>query len=423
MREIIEVGLCFLSIFTCVIFLDLCYGKLNNAKLNLNFKNFMIIFIISIISLVNNLYTNNELKTVFSLIIVCTNFKIIYQKDYKNIVISYIMIFLILISLEILVTTSLSAMNVINSNNVASLINYAKLGLSTCLGLIEYIIFCIKPIKRLLQKGLSFLIVNSSVGNISYLMFITTAILGMLSVKNFSSSNSSQFLICLVIIFIILFAVVFKTKTSEVLLKDSNKRLIDYNDKYGKFLDEYKIYKHNINHKLSAIKSYGNKKVKALIDDILEEETTFSVKNNNLYNVPKGIKGIVAEKLYNVNINVLIDNKIKGDPFKDLSAKVFNSLSESLGIVLDNAIEASEETENPIIIVDLYEKEEEIIIKVGNNFCNSIDIDQLGIKYYSTKNRDSGLGLFSIMRNKLVKEKINIINDFYYIELQIKKAR
>ena len=118
-----------------------------------------------------------------------------------------------------------------------------------------------------------------------------------------------------------------------------------------------------------------------------------------------------------------MDNKIKNDPFSKLSPKVFNSISECIGIALDNAIEASEVTDNPIILMDLFEDEENIFIKIGNNFCNSIDIDELGSIYYSTKNRGSGLGLFSIMRNHLVKEKIDIINDFYYIKLQIKKAR
>ena len=58
---------------------------------------------------------------------------------------------------------------------------------------------------------------------------------------------------------------------------------------------------------------------------------------------------------------------------------------------------------------------------MGNNFKNSIDIEELGKKYYSTKNRGSGLGLFSIKNNKIIKERISIINDFYFIELKIKK--
>lgn len=423
MREIIDLGLYFLSIFISTLFLDLCYAKLNDVKFKFTKRNILILFINSIITLFNNLYNNNVLKILLLLIIVCLNFKLIFKKSLKNVVISYIMLYFLLIIFEIVFSNLLVATNVLNNNSVALSLNFSKFGLSIFVGAIEYCLFYFKPIKIFLQKALDFLINNSSVGNISYLMFLTMAVLGMLNVKTFATSNSIQFIICLVIIFIILFAVVFKAKTNEIMLKDSNKRLIDYNDKYGKFLDEYKIYKHNINHKLTAIKSYGNKKVKALIDDLLEEETTFSVKNNNLYNIPNGIKGIVAEKLYNANFNVLIDNKIKKDPFKNLSPKAFNSISESIGIALDNAIEASCETDNPIIMMDLKESKEDIFIKIGNNFCNPIDIDKLGTKYYSTKNCGSGLGLFSIIHNNLVKEKIDIINDFYYIELQIKKAR
>lgn len=423
MKEIIDVLIPVLVSFSCIFFCDLCYAKLNNTKLIINKKNILIIVLTSILVLCNNLYTNDEIKTVFSFAVICYNFKLIYKKDIKNVIISYIMIFLILMLLEIITTNCLSATKIMNSGSVAHALNYIKLGLSICIGGLEYLIFCIKPINNLLQKSLKFIIMNSSVSNIAYLMFLTMAILGMLNVKTFASNNSIQFIICLVIIFIILFAFVFKSKTTEIALKDSNKRLIDYNDKYGKFLDEYKIYKHNIKNKLYAIKSYGNKKVNALIDDLLEEETNFSIKNNNLYNVPKGIKGIVAEKLYNSNLNVIVDNKIKNDPFSKLPPKVFNSISECIGIALDNAIEASEVTDNPIILMDLFEDEENIFIKIGNNFCNSIDIDELGSIYYSTKNRGSGLGLFSIMRNHLVKEKIDIINDFYYIKLQIKKAR
>lgn len=227
----------------------------------------------------------------------------------------------------------------------------------------------------------------------------------------------------LIIIFAILFVSIIKLKYQDEMLKKSNRQLIDYNNNYGKFLDDYKVYKHNINHKLAAMKSFGNKKINALIDDLLEEETTFSIKNNELYNIPNGIKGIVAEKLYNKDYHVMIDNKIKKDPFIKLDARSFNSISECIGIALDNAIEASEATEEPIILLDLNEDNKNIYLKIGNNYCNSIDLDNIGNKYYSTKNRGSGLGLFSIKQNNLVKEKIEIINNFYYIELQIKKAR
>lgn len=421
MKEIVNMLYLIIVFIICTTFIDLCYAKLNKTKTKFNLRNVIIILITAGATILNNLYNNNELKTLFSMIIVSVNFKLLYKKDLKNIVISYILIFLILIFLEICITNLLSVFNILQSESEAYSLNVVKLSLSLLIGILEYLLFCFKFFKNSFQKVQIYFIQNSNIGNISYLMFLTMALLGMLNVKYFANTNSVQFIFYLIFIFTILFIIIIKTKTNEILLKESNKRLIDYNEKYGKFLDDYKIYKHNINNKLIALKSYGDKKVNELIDDLLEE-TSFSIKNNNLYNVPKGIKGLIVEKLYNIDLSVLIYNKIIKDPFQKLSPKKFNILSESLGICLDNAIEASCETNNPIIIMDLYEDNESIYIKIGNNFCNSIDLEEIGNKFYSTKGRGSGLGLFSIMQNNLIKEKIEIINDFYYIELQIKKA-
>lgn len=423
MKEIIDLLPYFVAIFFCILFFDLCFAKINKQKLKITKRNISIIIISTLIVLFNNLNTNLFLKVIINLITISINFKIIFKNDLKYTIISYIILYLILMLFELLTTNILTVINILPDSNSAIDLTFPRLFLSISVNLEEYIILSIKRFAKWVRKLVNFLYVNASSLNIAYLIFITISIIGILNTKFFAENNSVFLILLLFITFAIFLGLIIYLKVQETILKDTNKKLIDYNDKYGKFLDEYKIYKHNIKHKLSAIKSYGNKRVNALIDDLLEEETNFSVKNNNLYKVPSGIKGIVAEKLYNANLNVIVDNKIKNDPFSRLSPKAFNSISECIGIALDNAIEASEVTENPIILMDLFEDEENIFIKIGNNFCNSIDIDELGSIYYSTKNRGSGLGLFSIRRNNFVKEKIDIINDFYYIKLQIKKAR
>lgn len=423
MKEIIDVACYLLSAFICTLFYNLCYATINNYKMKVNLKNVFIFLITAILILLNNIFLSIGVKAFFNLICLSLELKIVFRDNIKKIVINYILIYFCISLIEIIMTKILLVFDIITNNSSANTVTYINLVLTVIITISVYLIVNIKKVRNFFKKIISFFGEKEIITNIIYLIFFTIAVLSILYIENFSNTKSFQMILILFIIFSILFILIVHSKCNEDILKKSNEKLINYNDKYGKFLDEYKIYKHNIKHKLSAIKSYGNKKVNALIDDLLEEETDFSIKNNNLYNVPDGIKGIVAEKLYNSNFNVLVDNKIKKDPFKDLSPKAFNSISESIGIALDNAIEASSETENPIIMIELKESKDELFIKIGNNFCNSIDIEKLGIKYYSTKNRGSGLGLFSIVRNKLVKEKINIINDFYYIELQIKKAR
>ena len=225
----------------------------------------------------------------------------------------------------------------------------------------------------------------------------------------------------LIIVLIILFVIIINLQHQLKVLKHSNKKLVEFNDIYGSFLDEYKVYKHNIKNKLLAIKTFGDEKVINLINDLLEEDTSLVIKNNNVYDLPSGIKGLVAEKLYNKDYEVIIDNKIKKDPFIKLPTKTINSIFECLGIALDNAIEASKDTKDPLITIDLYENKKSFFIKIGNNFDNNIDLDKLGEKYYSTKKQGRGLGLFSIIKNKEIAEKIEIINNIYYITLEIQK--
>jgi hypothetical protein len=325
------------------------------------------------------------------------------------------------IIIEVMFTIVLNKIGFLSNHKVVESNTILKIILSTLVYLWEYLLFLIPFIKKTSREIVRLFSSNINRLNIAYLLCITCFILGMLNIENFDYNGSIKLITILFVLFFLLGMLVINSITNQEYLKKSNERLVEYNDNYTKFLDEYKIYKHNINNKLVGMKAFGNKKINALIDDLLEEENTFTIKNNSLYNLPNGIKGIVAEKLYDLNINVIVTNKIKTDPFINLSPKSFNSVSECIGIALDNAIEASKETEEPVIIMDIYEDNNEIYVRIGNNFCNDIDINKLGQKYYSTKNRGSGLGLFSIKHNKIVKEKISIINNIFYIELKIKK--
>lgn len=423
MKAIIDLLPHFTAIFACIAFYNLCYAKINNHKLELKIKNIVLIFIATILVLLNNYFTKISLKVLINYVILSSEIKLTFKDNIKKVIINYIFMYMLINIIEIITTNLLLFSGVLTNNSSANSVSYVNTFLTILVGIIEYLILCINLIRIYFSKIVNFFIKNETINYIAYLVFVTGALLSMLNIQIFENKNSIYLIILLSIIFTILFVLVIRLKYHEEILKLTNRKLIDYNDNYSKFLDEYKIYKHNINHKLSAMKSFGNKKINALIDDLLEEETNFSIRNNEIYNIPNGIKGIVAEKLYNKEYDVLIHNKVENDPFSNLDPKTFNSISEALGIALDNAVEASEETKNPIIIMDLYEDKENLYLKVGNNYCNNIDLDELGNKYYSTKNRGSGLGLFSIKRNNLVKERIEIINSFFYIELQIKKAR
>lgn len=419
MNEIIEIMPHIITIFIGNIFYNFCFAQINKKHLKWNKRNIIIIFLSSVLILCNNTYDNMFLKSIANLLIMCVNYKLIFKESIKRTIVSYIIIYVIMMLFELLYSNIILTIDLFKIS--ANYLTYTKIFLSIITSISGYLLLKIKVLRKFIDKLIKDILSLTTLMNIFYLLLLVIIIIGIFNVYNYEEKGSYKIILLIVVLFAILFILNIKSKTKEEVLKLSNSKLIEYNEKYGQFLDEYKIYKHNIKHKLAGMKTFGNKKINALIDDLLEEEDSFTIKNNNIYNVPNGIKGIVAERLYNTKINVLIDNKLDGDPFTKLNAKEFNNISEAIGICLDNAVEACLETENPTIILDIYEDQEYLYIKIGNNFCNDIDIDELGDKYYSTKNRGSGLGLFSIMQNKLIKEKISIINGFYYIELKIKK--
>ena len=189
--------------------------------------------------------------------------------------------------------------------------------------------------------------------------------------------------------------------------------------------DENRIFKHNIVAKLLSIKSVSNHKARLLIDDLLNNFISNIDFNTHIENIPYGLNGILYQKIYPFlnNLEIKINNEIYYDIFEVLNPRRYNVLVEKIVISLDNAIEASLKSVDRILIINLYEENNYIVIEIQNSLVDSIDVDFLGSINYSTKKRNSGLGLFSAMRDKEVSMDIKIINDMFVSHLEAKKNK
>ena len=189
--------------------------------------------------------------------------------------------------------------------------------------------------------------------------------------------------------------------------------------------DENRIFKHNIVAKLLSIKSVSNHKARLLIDDLLNNFISNIDFNTHIENIPYGLNGILYQKIYPFlnNLEIKINNEIYYDIFEVLNPRRYNVLVEKIVISLDNAIEASLKSVDRILIINLYEENNYIVIEIKNSLVDSIDVDFLGSINYSTKKRNSGLGLFSAMRDKELSMDIKIINDMFVSHLEAKKNK
>lgn len=244
----------------------------------------------------------------------------------------------------------------------------------------------------------------------------------ILEIRNNFKINCSRFwiyniTICLVIATMNILNVINRQKQikNEIHIKsleESNKNLLEVSD-------DVRCFKHDFNNIMQAITGYIDVKdmnsLQKYFDELMKdchhinimESLNFQVKDNPaLYSVLLNKYQIAKENNIVMNISILVNLKI-------FSEKNY-SISRILGILLDNAIEASMESEgksiNVVIIKDDITKSNLIVIE--NTYSDpDIDTEKIFEKNYTTKDtkRNSGLGLWKI---KDIVEKDNKLNLF-----------
>jgi len=129
-------------------------------------------------------------------------------------------------------------------------------------------------------------------------------------------------------------------------------------------------------------------------------DSNLTVENSNLYHMnDELIRGIIITKLMlakdkNIKTNFEIEQNTSIP--KEFSVEV----TRILGILLDNAIDACSQTDNPELDFALVSFDDHIEFIVKNSIANKSDID-LGKIYnngYTTKNNHSGLGLSTVKK-------------------------
>ena len=103
----------------------------------------------------------------------------------------------------------------------------------------------------------------------------------------------------------------------------------------------------------------------------------------------------------NINPHIFISKNIS-EKMRFLEQTEFMKICKVIGILMDNALEASKKSNNKKIIMDVYNEGKYIVFYIENTFSNNIDIKKLNNKGYTTKSKESGWGLF--IANKVIRE-------------------
>jgi len=413
-----------MSLITLLVLL-FSFKKITSEELKVNKKIIIILILGSVVPPLFQYLNLAIIKTILTFLTIVMLFKASSSKSIYELSCYAVVLWLygMLLDLLIMLIVSLTGISkLVNENNIiyiqtlSSIIQTSLIYITCSLNYIKRIIK--NAVKKILKIKLSYLF------EIVIIMLLT--IIGILCATNVT--KISLIITYVVIAILLLYAIIITLEKNYNIkkLKSINHILIKNNEFFIKLDSDYRILKHNLINQLTGIKSIANDKTKVLIDELIVSYNENYNPPKDISKIPEGINGIVYEKFYEYNkndINLAVENSIFSDVLDVIKPRVFNTLCETLGVLIDNALEAAYNSEEKSILIDFSENDENIYINIFNTFSANIDIDKLGEKSYSTKGKKRGIGLFSIFQKKDIRVKNSILNNLFKTELKIKKQK
>lgn len=216
------------------------------------------------------------------------------------------------------------------------------------------------------------------------------------------------------ILILIVSMILFRKATQvEANLITAKRETDSTNERLEAIVQGLKVYKHSFDNTIASIEGYVLRKDLLGLGSYLEEMV--GEKNKEMTNYIKldfirnpAVTGLVLSKmLYAERLNVTFTLKVRQE-IEELPFPV-NQLCELLGILLDNALEASLDSPDPKVSFLIGGSEEALHFEIVNSITTPPDQANMYEKGWSTKGENRGYGLF-VVRDILSKEDHLLLN-------------
>lgn len=417
----IKVFIVFLTSIISTIGVAYLYYKLANVKHKYSIKSLVVFMLGVIFVYMVQLYHIEYLGHISFFIFYPILFYTMKQMSLKKLTYYVIIIWLYGTALDLLAMLVVSVIHHFYSFNVYSI--YFECILSFVVFILLVVFANLKGIKIFTNNIYKKIIQISHVDIFIILFSVFVLLMSIFLFLNLHNLKISLLLLFIVLLVIIDAIFLIKYKIYCIENDKFLCTLKENNNFYIKIEDENRIFRHNLTAKLLSIKSVSNKRAMLLIDDLLNNYNKNIDFSHHMKVIPYGLNGILYQKLYPYlkELNIKLYNDIDYDIFDVLKPRRYNVFVEKMVLALDNAIEASLKSKEKILIVNLYDQDDSISIEIKNTFSNTLDIDMLGTKNYSSKGKRRGLGLFSAFRNSEASFKVSVVNDMFVSKIATKK--
>lgn len=425
MKEISSTVVLYLFNLVSTYFMFLGYSFISKEKFKYNFKNIVCVIITSTLFLINNSHNSTIIKVPIIILNLLIFFKIVFNGRLRNIVIYTFTLYLALVFFDFMFSFIFHWLNAITAPDLSR--NYLIMGGFTLLITFLTSLFC----KLKFVRKFSDLIINLSKNNYVNVLVISLIILFIviLSTKLSLEYDYEKFLFNLLLLSVFLFFIVFAFVKNYLAQKEKQEKetLLEFISKYEKIIDENRINKHEMLNNLIILRSFEDKNTeeynKVLDDLIVTYDNNSDACIKNISKLTTGLKGILYYKINdmrnkNINLNVNISKRVSS-PLEKLPLDEYVILSRIIGIVMDNALEASIKSKEKFVMIEVFEQNDNVIIIIENSYNNKVNINDLKKKNFSTKGKSRGLGLY--IANMLLKKSKHIEMTQHAEELFITK--
>ena len=206
---------------------------------------------------------------------------------------------------------------------------------------------------------------------------------------------------------------------SRYKFKDKYNNIVRRVNEYERIIDEQGKKNHEYNNQLMILKGYINNKDKLknyLEKIILDYKTGQNYEIRQLHNfVDGGLKELLYYKIKKIKGNkikyYLYISKEATKLLEDLNIELYSSITKVFGVLIDNAIEASLDSINKELSLDISNDNKYITITISNSYNTNIDLNRIG-KGYTSKGKGHGYGLKLVDSIVRKNNKIELISDY-----------
>lgn len=376
----------------------------------------IIIILVSIFSIISNNLISNPYNVLLNYLMLIITAFLIFGHSYLKIIISAVLSAIIFNIIGALVLNPYLTILGINSNDLLTIPIYRILYMS----IIYIILLCItfilvhKHIKinfvdNIDKNSKIIIILNLFLGIITLIAQSITAVYYIDRLPVFITFFSFVSLLAYFILSIYTLSRIFELTLTNRKLQSAE----EYNNTLRILHDNVRGFKHDFDNIVTTIGGFirtndmeGLKKYYLQLEDDCQRVNNLYILNPEVVN-NDGIYNLLTKKYYEadskdikVNITFLLD-------LSKLNMKIYE-FARILGILLDNAIEASSECEEKLINLTFREdsKNSRQLIIVENTYKNKdVDTEKIFEKGVSGKEEHSGLGLWEV--RKIVKKNKN----------------